>query len=107
MTAGLDGVQNTIEPGEPRDRDSHELPPEELKKAPNVTGSLVKALDCQERDRGLLLNGEACSGDFPRVPVGTKRKEHDALRLRLRTHEVLLYFDVRSGLQPVRGTAYF
>jgi glutamine synthetase len=50
LMAGLDGVQNKIDPGEPLDKNIYELPPEELKKVPNVAGSLGEALDCLEKD---------------------------------------------------------
>src|SRR5215469_4863017 len=45
LMAGLDGIQNKIEPGDPLDKNIYELPPEELKKVPNVAGSLSEALD--------------------------------------------------------------
>ena len=40
LMAGLDGVQNKIEPGEPMDKNLYELPPEEHAKIPQVPGSL-------------------------------------------------------------------
>ena len=40
LLAGLDGVQNKVDPGEPLDKNIYELPPEELKQVPNVAGSL-------------------------------------------------------------------
>ncbi|HPU56363.1 MAG TPA: type I glutamate--ammonia ligase, partial [Verrucomicrobiota bacterium] len=40
LMAGLDGIQNKIDPGEPLDKNIYELPPEELRKVPNVAGSL-------------------------------------------------------------------
>src|SRR5437763_6393951 len=40
LLAVLDGIQNKIDPGEPLDKNIYELPPEELKKVPNVAGSL-------------------------------------------------------------------
>src|ERR1700760_3878163 len=58
LMAGLDGVQNKIKPGEPLDKNIYELPPEELKKVPNVAGSLSEALDCLEKDHAFLLKGD-------------------------------------------------
>src|SRR6476660_5607594 len=40
LMAVLDGVLNKIDPGQPQDKNIYELPPEELKRAPNVAGSL-------------------------------------------------------------------
>ncbi len=38
--AGLDGIQNRIDPGEPMDKDLYGLPPEEAKLIKQVPGSL-------------------------------------------------------------------
>src|SRR5882672_5143146 len=50
LMAGLDGVQNKIEPPAPVDRDLYDLPPEELKKVPQVPGSLPEALAALQAD---------------------------------------------------------
>src|SRR5208283_4831813 len=50
LLAGLDGVLNKIEPGEPMDKNMYELPPEELAKVPQVPSSLGEALDLLEKD---------------------------------------------------------
>jgi len=94
MLAGLDGVLNKLEPGEPLDKNIYELPPEELKKVPNVAGSLGEALDCLEADHEFLLKGDVFTRDFLEMWVATKRKEHDALRLRPHPYEFFLYYDV-------------
>ena len=94
LMAGLDGVLNKIEPGEPLDKNIYELPPEELKRVPNVAGSLGEALDCLEKDHEFLLKGDVFTGDFLDMWISTKRKEHDALRLRPHPYEFFLYYDV-------------
>ncbi len=94
LMAGLDGIQNKIEPGEPLDKNIYELPPEELKKVPNVAGSLSEALDCLEKDHDFLLKGEVFTADFLEMWITTKRKEHDALRIRPHPYEFFLYYDV-------------
>ncbi len=93
MLAGLDGVLNKIDPGEPLDKNIYELPPEELKKVPSVPGSLGEALDCLEADHEYLLKGDVFSRDFLDMWVSAKRKEHDALRLRPHPYEFFLYYD--------------
>ena len=40
MMAGLDGVLNKIDPGEPLDKDIYDLSPEEMKKVPSMPASL-------------------------------------------------------------------
>jgi len=94
LMAGLDGIQNKIDPGEPLDKNIYELPPEELKKVPNVAGSLGEALDCLEKDHEFLLKGDVFTSDFLDMWISHKRKEHDALRLRPHPYEFHLYYDV-------------
>lgn len=94
LLAGMDGVLNKIDPGEPLDKNIYELPPEELKKVPNVAGSLGEALDALEKDHEFLLKGDVFTRDFLEMWVSTKRKEHDALRLRPHPYEFFLYYDV-------------
>jgi glutamine synthetase len=94
LLAGLDGIQNKIDPGEPLDKNIYELPPEELKAVPNVAGSLGEALDCLEKDHDFLLKGDVFTAEFLEMWVGAKRKEHDALRLRPHPYEFFLYYDV-------------
>jgi glutamine synthetase len=93
LMAGLDGVLNKIDPGEPMDKNMYELPPEELKKVPQVPGSLSEALDLLENDHEYLLKGEVFTRDFLEMWVGAKRKECDALRLRTHPYELYLYYD--------------
>jgi glutamine synthetase len=94
LMAGLDGVQNKIDPGEPLDKNIYELPPEELKRVPNVAGSLAEALDHLEKDHEFLLKGDVFTKDFFEMWISHKRKEHDALRLRPHPYEFFLYYDV-------------
>ncbi len=94
LMAGLDGVLNKIDPGEPLDKNIYELPPEELKKVPNVAGSLGEALDALEKDREFLLKGDVFTADFLDMWTAVKRKENDALRLRPHPYEFFLYYDV-------------
>jgi glutamine synthetase len=94
LLAGLDGVLNKIEPGEPMDKNMYELPPEDLKKIPQVPSSLGEALDLLEKDHEFLLKGDVFTTDFLEMWVAAKRKEVDALRLRPHPYEFHLYYDV-------------
>ena len=94
LMAGLDGVLNKIEPGEPLDKNIYELPPEELRKVPNVPSSLGEALEMLEKDHAFLLKGDVFTEDFIEMWISTKQKEHDALRLRPHPYEFFLYYDV-------------
>jgi glutamine synthetase len=94
LMAGLDGIHKKIDPGEPLDKNIYELPPEELKKVPNVAGSLAEAIDHLEKDHAFLLKGDVFTTDFLEMWISNKRKEHDALRLRPHPYEFHLYYDV-------------
>ena len=48
LMAGLDGIQNKIDPGDPLDKDLYDLSPEEKANVPQVPGSLTEALDALE-----------------------------------------------------------
>jgi glutamine synthetase len=58
VMAGLDGVLNKIEPGEPLDKDIYDLSPEEMKSVPSMPASLEEALFSLEDDHGFLLKQE-------------------------------------------------
>jgi len=93
LMAGLDGVLNKIDPGEPIDKNMYELPPEEHAQIPQVPGSLAEALEHLEKDHQFLLKGDVFTSDFLEMWISAKRKEHDALRLRPHPHEFSLYYD--------------
>ena len=57
MMAGLDGIENKIDPGDPMDKDLYELPPEELATVPQVCGSLRDAAEALDADRDFLKKG--------------------------------------------------
>ena len=94
LMAGLDGVLNKIEPGEPMDKNMYELPPEELVKVPQVPASLGEALVHLERDHEFLLKGDVFTRDFIEMWIHHKTKEQDAIRLRPHPYEFHLYYDV-------------
>lgn len=93
LMAGLDGVLNKIDPGEPMDKNLYELPPEEHAKIPQMPSSLGEALDCLEADHDFLLKGDVFTKDFLAMWVEHKRKEQDAIRLRPHPYEFFLYYD--------------
>ncbi|MBA4147785.1 MAG: type I glutamate--ammonia ligase [Verrucomicrobia bacterium] len=93
LMAGLDGVLNKIDPGEPMDKNLYELPPEEIAKVPQMPGSLDEALNCMEKDHDFLLKGDVFTRDFLEMWVTQKRKETDAIRLRPHPYEFSMYYD--------------
>src|SRR5207244_1629122 len=71
LMAGLDGVENRIDPGEPLDKDIYGLSPEELKDIPKMPGSLEEALDCLKKDHEFLLKGDVFPSDVTGASLGT------------------------------------
>ena len=95
LLAGLDGVQNKIDPGEPLDKDIYALGPEELKNVPSLPGSLEDALDALEKDQDFLLKGDVFTQDAIDMWLEYKReKEVNQMRLRPHPYEFGLYFDI-------------
>jgi glutamine synthetase len=95
LMAGLDGVQNRIDPGEPMDKDLYGLPPEEAKALKQVPGSLAEVLACLEKDHDFLLKGDVFTEDVLEAWIGYKREvEVDPVRLRPHPYEFTLYYDV-------------
>jgi glutamine synthetase len=95
LMAGLDGVQNRIDPGEPVDKDLYELPAEEAKLIKQVPGSLGAVLDALEADHEFLLKGDVFTSDLLEAYISYKREnEVDPVRIRPTPYEFSLYFDV-------------
>ncbi len=95
LMAGLDGIQNKIDPGSPLDKNIYDLPPEELAQVPSVPGTLEDALDALENDCDFLFKGDVFTEDVIKTWVEYKQEnEVDALRLRPHPYEFFLYFDV-------------
>ncbi|MGH2396369.1 MAG: type I glutamate--ammonia ligase [bacterium] len=92
--AGLDGIKNKIDPGEPMDVDLYELEPEEAAKVKQVPGSLDEVLKALEADHTFLLEGDVFTRDVIDTWIDTKRKkEVDYIRLRPHPSEFYLYYD--------------
>ena len=94
LMAGLDGIQNRIDPGEPFDKDLYELPPAEAKKIKQVPSSLADVLDALEADSEFLLKGDVFTPDVLDAYIAYKRQvEVDPVRIRPHPYEFTLYFD--------------
>lgn len=95
LMAGLDGIANKIEPGDPVDVDLYHLPAEELAKVRSVPSSLSAALDALEADHDFLLEGGVFTPDLLESYVAYKREnEVDPVRLRPHPYEFFLYYDI-------------
>ena len=95
LMAGLDGVQNQIDPGEPIDKDLYDLPPDEAAQITNTPGTLDAVIEALEEDNEFLLQGDVFTPDLIEAYINYKREEEmDPVRLRPHPHEFALYFDI-------------
>ncbi|HUF52371.1 MAG TPA: type I glutamate--ammonia ligase [Dehalococcoidia bacterium] len=95
VMAGLDGIENQIDPGNPLDKNTYELTAAEAANVPTVPGSLDQALQALEEDHDYLLKGGVFTQDVIDVWLEYKREaEIDPVRLRPHPWEFQLYFDV-------------
>jgi len=95
LLAGLDGIENKLDPGEPMDKDLYDLEPREAARIPTMPGSLDDAIKHLEKDHQFLLKGGVFSEDLVETWIAYKRgREVDQLRLRPHPYEFFMYFDV-------------
>lgn len=86
MMAGLDGIENRIDPGDPMDKDLYDLPPEELQDIPTVCRSLREALESLDADRDFLKKGGVMDDDQIDAYIDLKMEE--VLRFEMHPHPV-------------------
>ena len=90
LMAGLDGVEQGLDPGKPADFDLFE----EAADVPQVPGSLAEALDALETDHEFLTRGGVFSEELIETWIAYKREtEVDTIRLRPHPAEFALYYD--------------
>ncbi|MFL5446650.1 MAG: type I glutamate--ammonia ligase [Myxococcales bacterium] len=95
LMAGLDGVENKLNPGQPLDKDIYGMSPEELKEIPKMPGSLDEALECLRKDHKFLLKGDVFTEDVIETWIQYKYdKEVNPVRMRPTPMEYALYFDI-------------
>ncbi|MBD2346780.1 type I glutamate--ammonia ligase [Anabaena subtropica] len=95
LCAGIDGIKNKIDPGEPLDKNIYELSPEELAKVPSTPGSLELALEALENDHAFLTDTGVFTEDFIQNWIDYKlANEVKQLQLRPHPYEFNLYYDV-------------
>jgi len=95
LMAGLDGVQNRIDPGEALDKDLYDLPPEEAAAVKQVPGSLKDVIAALMDDNEFLLKGDVFTPDLIEKYAQYKMsQEFDQVRLRPHPHEFTLYYGI-------------
>jgi len=94
MMAGIDGIQNRIEPPKPLDKDLYELPAEERAGIQQTPGSLRATLLALKEDHEFLLKGDVFTEELIESYIEYKLlNECDAVDLRPHPYEFYLYAD--------------
>ena len=95
LMAGLDGIINRIDPGDPLDKDIYDMDPEELKDVPSTPGSLEEAIKALATDHEYLLKGDVFTEDVIETWINYKiDKEIKPMALQPHPYEFGLYYDV-------------
>lgn len=90
MMAGLDGIKNQIDPGNPASTDLYEGKEE----TPLVPGNLHGALDALAADHDFLLEGGVFSKEYIEMYIEYKRvNDADQVAMRPHPYEFKLYLD--------------
>lgn len=94
LMAGLDGIENKIDPGEPLDKDIYSLGPEELESIDTLPVSLEDSLKELEADHEFLMKGDVFTQDVIDRWIDYKR-DNEISQLRSRPHpvEFFMYYD--------------
>ncbi len=94
VMAGLDGIKNKIDPGEPCDFDLYEASDEQLAKLKSVPPNLTKVLDALAEDNDFLQAGGVFTQDFIDAYIDYKRDEvKEVVNMRPHPYEFVLYYD--------------
>jgi glutamine synthetase len=94
LMAGLDGIKNKLDPGDPLDKNIYSLTPEELANVPSMPGSQEEALEALAEDHEFLLQGDVFTEDVVETWIDYKMEnEVGDLRKRPHPHEFLMYYD--------------
>jgi glutamine synthetase len=94
LMAGLDGIENKLNPGSPIDKNLYDLPPEELEKVPTVCGSLRQACEELDKDRAFLKKGNVFSDDAIDAYLELKMEEVERFEMFPHPIEFDMYYSV-------------
>jgi glutamine synthetase len=94
LMAGLDGIENKLNPGDPIDKNLYDLPPEELEKVPTVCGSLRQACEELDKDRAFLKKGNVFTDDAIDAYLELKMEEVERFEMMPHPIEFDMYYSV-------------
>ncbi|MEE9553791.1 MAG: type I glutamate--ammonia ligase [candidate division Zixibacteria bacterium] len=92
LAAGLDGIENKIDPGEPL-QDIGGITEAEARKYPMLPYSLARSIEALEADMEFLTRDDVFSAELIDTWVAIKRDEMDQVKVRPHPWEFRLYYD--------------
>lgn len=92
LMAGIDGIENKVDPGEAADKNLYDLPPEEEALIPTVVENLEAALKALKQDHAFLLKGDVFSKDMIDAYIDLKMQEVHKLNEAVHPLEFDLYY---------------
>ena len=92
LMAGIDGIENKIDPGEAADKNLYDLPPEEEALIPTVAENLEAALKALKEDHAFLLKGDVFSKGMIDAYIDLKMQEVHKLNEAVHPLEFDLYY---------------
>ena len=92
LMAGLDGIENKLNPGEPMDKNLYDLPPAELSKIPTVCGSLREAMESLDKSRAVFKKGGVFTDDMIDGYIDLKMQEVERYEMTPHPVEYDMYF---------------
>jgi len=93
MQAGLDGILNKIDPGQPENINLFESPEELTEHIPRMPQSLEMAIECLKNDSDFLKAGGVFTEDLLDAYITRKDMEVQELRSRPTPYEFEAYYD--------------
>ena len=94
MMAGIDGIRNRIDPGDPIDRDLYELSREEERSIPHICATLAEALDELREDREFLTASGVFTDDMIDAYIDLKMEEVDRMLMATHPCEFDMYYSL-------------
>ena len=94
MMAGLDGILNRIDPGDPIDRDLYALSREEERSIPHICATLAEALDELREGREFPTGPGVFSDDVIDAYIDLKMEEVDRMLMATHPCEFDMYYSL-------------
>lgn len=94
LMAGLDGILNKIDPGDPLDKNLYDLPPEEASNIPQVATTLTDALESLRKDNEFLKAGGVFTEDTIGAYIELKEQENSLIANTPHPAEFSLYYSL-------------